>query len=56
MASIMYSSPLPRLMSPKVQITCRPASPSRALWRSSRSNGTSGTPWGITCTRGPDTP
>ena len=38
-------------MSPKVQITCRPASPKRALWASSRSKETAGTPWGITCTR-----
>ena len=33
MAWIMYSSPLPRLMSPNVQITGRPASPTAAFGR-----------------------
>ena len=55
MAAIMYSSPFPGLMSPKVQSTRRPASPSRDLSVSSRSGGTSGTPWGITFARSPST-
>ena len=35
----MYSKPFPRLMSPNVQITRRPASPSRTFWRASRFAG-----------------